>query len=362
MWNYLLDLALVAHPIIAYLSARYPKMGIQESKKQFFYLSFLAILALRYSVVAQAPVVNIDAAATEAPLVDVCQTHDQPNPIASLYPGNATGTLNGTVTLLPISLALARQLIPRQYRILEHAYRAMMPAFPADMYPAVLQAVHDHDVQAFGYKIPDFSVSRCRATCIYQILTPSQRTGIEFPFLDLLGDNTTSFKWAPSMLMSAENVIALSGAADYGTTVFPSAFDPPCDAYRAAASSNTTNPASGTTLLNGDSIDGGAAVRTSFAPASAELSTPFAFYKNVTNQPTFADGKTCDNMIRLFNTSLSTGANAIEAVQGDVTARMWPLEGEQAWAGVEGIRFSSAFIENNYLPCEMFRGYGGSAL
>jgi hypothetical protein len=27
---------------------------------------------------------------------------------------------------------------------------------------------------------------------------------------------------------------------------------------------------------------------------------------------------------------------------------------------VYGLRFDSAFIENNYLPCESFRGYSGS--
>jgi hypothetical protein len=164
MWNYLLDLALVCHPILAYLTTRYPKMGVDDSKKRFFYFSFLAILALRYSVTAQQQTANITAAAnlntTEpaAPIADLCPTHDQPNPIAHIYPNNATGVLNGTVSVLPIPLTLARQLIPPQYRILEHAYRALLPDFPADMYPAVLQAVHDHEVQAFGYKIADFSV------------------------------------------------------------------------------------------------------------------------------------------------------------------------------------------------------------
>jgi hypothetical protein len=93
---------------------------------------------------------------------DVClTTHDQPNPIASTYPTNATGTLNGTVAVIPISLELARSIIPTQYRILEHAYRSLLPSFPEGMYPIVLQAVHDHDVQAFGFHVPDFSVSRC---------------------------------------------------------------------------------------------------------------------------------------------------------------------------------------------------------
>jgi hypothetical protein len=168
MWNYLLDLALVCHPLLAYLSTKYPKMGITDSRKHFFYFSFLAILALRYSVIAQQQPLahittnhdlNLNTNATTTPIIEpICASQTQPNPIAQLYPNNATGVLNGTVSLLPIPLSLARQLIPAQYRILEHAYRAILPGFPRDMYPAVLQAVHDHEVQAFGYKIPDFSV------------------------------------------------------------------------------------------------------------------------------------------------------------------------------------------------------------
>lgn len=99
----------------------------------------------------------------------VCTSVDQPNPIASLYPNNATGVLNGTVAVLPISLHLARKLIPAQYGILEHAYRALLPGFPKGMYPAIVQSLHDHEVQAFGYKIEDFTVSifpRVHIACV----------------------------------------------------------------------------------------------------------------------------------------------------------------------------------------------------
>ena len=172
-WTALLDLALVCHPLLAYLATRYPKVGVDDSRKRIFYFSFLAILALRYAAATPPNPTTLSTMTTSStttttpntttpgapPAADVCPTHDQPNPIAHMYPNNATGVLNGTVSLLPIPLALARQLIPPQYRILEHAYRALLPAFPTDMYPAVLQAMHDHEVQAFGYKIADFSVS-----------------------------------------------------------------------------------------------------------------------------------------------------------------------------------------------------------
>jgi hypothetical protein len=154
-----LDLALLCHPLLAFFSVSRPKskystMAIQNSRLQYFLVSFLSILALRYASTSY-----FSASAAElVAKAETCQTLDQPNPIAAQYPNNATGVLNGTIAVLPISLDLARSLIPSQYRILEHAYRALLPDFPADMYPALVQAVHDHDVQAMGFKIPDFSV------------------------------------------------------------------------------------------------------------------------------------------------------------------------------------------------------------
>ncbi|KAF1850240.1 uncharacterized protein K460DRAFT_270494 [Cucurbitaria berberidis CBS 394.84] len=306
-------------------------MHARESKWQYFLFSFLSILAIRYASTSSYLAVPNEV------LADVCQTQDQPNPIASLYPMNATGTLNGTIAVIPISLQLARKLIPKQYGILEHAYRDLLPSFPEGMYPAVLQALHDHEVQAFGYQIPDFT-----------------RTGIEFPFVDLLGDNTTSFKWAPSLLMSAGHEIALKGAMDYGTNTFPASFEPSCDAYRAVPDAKQP----GTTSFSAKSADADAASITTLFSSIPELPYPLALFKNVTNQPTFADGKTCDNMIRLFNTSVTTTPNRIETVKGTVRAKIHPFDSEQEWRNVYGLRMDTAFIENNYLPCENFRGYG----
>lgn len=149
-----LDLALLCHPVLALLTIQRPKMQAQQSKWQYFLFSFLLLLGIRYA----------SSTPTESQVVHevargLCQSVDQPNPIASIYPNNATGTLNGTISVLPIPLDLARQLIPSQYKILEHAYRHLLPWFPEGMYPAILQAVHDHGVQASGFQIPDFSVS-----------------------------------------------------------------------------------------------------------------------------------------------------------------------------------------------------------
>lgn len=153
--NACLDLALLCHPVLALLTIQRSKMRVTESKPQYwqyFLVSFISILALRYASKSHAS--NPDQL-----VLDICHTQDQPNPIASSYPMNATGTLNGTIAILPIPLTLARKLIPSQHRILEHAYRHLLPDFAKDMYPAFVQALHDHEVQAFGYHIPDFSVS-----------------------------------------------------------------------------------------------------------------------------------------------------------------------------------------------------------
>ncbi|RMZ68749.1 isoflavone reductase family [Pyrenophora seminiperda CCB06] len=314
MINTCLDLALLCHP--------------------YFLFSFLVLLGIRYaSSTPTAPHVVQEVARDL-----LCQSQDQPNPIASVYPNNATGTLNGTISVLPISLELARELIPSKYKILEHAYRHLLPTFPEGMYPAILQAVHDHGVQASGFQIADFS-----------------RAGIEFPFLDLLGDNSTSFKWAPSLLMSADNAIALKGAADYGTNIFPATFEPSCDAYRAVPDAKEA----GTTFFSADSLNTSAAsITTEFSVTDEESLLPLSFFMNVTNQVMFADGKSCDNMIRLFNTSVTTSPNKIERVKGTVRAKILPFKEDQYWQDACGIRLDTSFIENNYLPCENFRGYG----
>ncbi|KAH7119717.1 hypothetical protein B0J11DRAFT_67115 [Dendryphion nanum] len=331
MINTYFDLALFCHPVLAFITIQHPKMQYKHSNLQYFVLSFLSLVVLRY-------LSNSYYSVPADVALESCSTYDQPNPIASLYPGNATGTLNGTIAIIPISLMLARQLIPPQYGILEHAYRALLPSFPAGMYPAIVEAVHDHEVQAFGYKVPDFS-----------------RTGVAFPFVDLLNDNHTSFKWAPSLLMSAGHDIGLKGAMDYGTNTFPAIFEPSCDAYKHVH--NSKKP--GTTYFSAKSQGPNTASLTTLFSSVEEEMFPLEFFKNFTNQPTFADGKTCDNMIRLFDTSVTTAPNRIEHVKGTVRIHMPPFAEAQEWTNAYGLRMDTAFIENNYLPCENFRGYSG---
>jgi len=73
-----------------------------------------------------------------------------------------SGTLNGTTLIVPIPLEEARALIPKEYTILENAYRSLLTSFPAGMYPLMVTVAVDHDLKlpAYNVTLGDFSVSR----------------------------------------------------------------------------------------------------------------------------------------------------------------------------------------------------------
>ncbi|KAK3936337.1 hypothetical protein QBC46DRAFT_321657 [Diplogelasinospora grovesii] len=271
-----------------------------------------------------------------------CITHDQPNPIASQYPDLPTGTLNSTTAIIPIPLASALAIIPSKWRILEGAYRSLLPNFPAGQYPVFLYAAHDHDIQipAFNFTLPDFS-----------------RTSFNFPFLDLLGDGYTSFTWTPSQLISADSA-ALAGAQGYGQVAYAASFDPPCDAYRAVPGgcgtyhkSVSTNSTSGSGHVFVELDD--------FQPITHGSPYTLKFYKNITNQPIFGNGALCDNMIRLFNTTLTKGVFEPRFVKGKVSANLPPMNRMQVMEGVYGLQADTPFIENTQVECATLQGYSG---
>lgn len=293
-----------------------------------------------------------------APTQGVCASHDHGNPLAELFPNNATGVLNATLAIIPISLEMARRLIPPQYGILERAYRSLLPNFPEGMYPVMVQAAHDHDIQLRTYDITleDFSVSFLvlRAP-LKLLLTSRQRVGFEFPFLDLTGDGYSSFRWAPAQLITATNDIALEGSRAYGTIVSPAEYEPLCDAYRSLPN--------GATFFKGSSLTSPEFIEVEMMrlPRSTLTPYPLELFKNITNQPTFANASSCDNMIRLFNTTMSAGAYAPAPVRGRVRANVFPLgDTEEEWMDVYGIQVATPFIENNYLDCRTMRGYSGT--
>jgi len=88
---------------------------------------------------------------------------------------------------------------------------------------------------------------------------------------------------------------------------------------------------------------------------------PLELFKNITNQPTFANATTCDNMIRLFNTSMSIGEHSPAPVRGKIRANAFPFPGEEKkWVDVYGVQIATPFIENNYLDCRTMKGYDGT--
>ncbi|KAI0835136.1 hypothetical protein F5Y06DRAFT_139584 [Hypoxylon sp. FL0890] len=247
-----------------------------------------------------------------------CISQDAPNELARKYPELVSGNLNGTTLIVPISLETARQVIPKEYGIVEKAYRELLPSFPAGMYPMMAQIVHDHDLQlpAYNATLADFS-----------------RASLEFPFIDIFGDGRSSFRWANTFLISAENRLAIEGAEGYGVTVHPSTFDPPCDAYKAESLDATYARAQGS---NGSFMTIETKTHREHVPYSLD------FMRNITNQPVFANAQNCDYFVRLFNTTLTEGA---VPVVGTVKANLEPFVQAQSWDGVYGWRMATPFLE-----------------
>ncbi|KAL1643952.1 hypothetical protein SLS58_004627 [Diplodia intermedia] len=273
-----------------------------------------------------------------------CRSESQPNPIPITGGENPTGTINGTLAILPIPLAEARRIIDEKYIIETAAYGSLLPYFPIDMYPALIQAVVDHDVRAKGLSIPDFT-----------------RISIEYPFLSIPEANTsTLFRYAPIQAISADNPIAIAGSVAYGTRVLPVNFDPPCDGYASMM------PASMLTHLDAKKEFGDKVFTTTFATAGgtgAENVNPYplSFFVNVTNQPSFVDPmKGCDRQVRLFDTVISQAPWKPVVVKGGVWAsgEVYPgdlvrdRDGEgRRWHGAWGVRVDTSFIEYNLIKC-----------
>ncbi|KAF9874889.1 hypothetical protein CkaCkLH20_07583 [Colletotrichum karsti] len=301
-----------------------------ESLSSWFNMP-LSTYLVQASIAALLVVFGVQMQTTAAQVtLPTCTNVDQPNPLWSQHPNNATGVLNVTMAIIPIPMTTARQMVP--FGILENNLRAVMPDFPAGMYPVVVQAGHDHDIRFQDFGIPDFS-----------------KAGFEFPFLDLLGDGTSNFRWAPEQLISASNPAAVTGSQAYGTEVHAATFGPECNAYGALPQ--------GGTYFNGSA--GGNYMSLEMQRASADQPIPYtlSMFDSIINQPIFANGSACDQQIRLFNTSLTQGAFEPVPVRGTVKSNLGPFRTDAAFPDAVGFQAATPFIENNYLPCDMFRGY-----
>lgn len=169
--------------------------------------------------------------------------------------------------------------------------------------------------------------------------------------MDLLGDGYSSFRWAPAQLITADHEIALQGSMAYGTKVSPAEFEPLCDAYQSLPG--------GATYFKARSMGEYAEVEVAKLSRSATSPYSIEMFKNITNQPTFANGSTCDNMVRLFDSSMSRGVYEPVFVKGRVGANIAPLEEAVEWSDVYGVQIATPFIENNYLDCWTMQGYTG---
>lgn len=248
----------------------------------------------------------------------------------------------------------------------------------------------------------------------------SQRAGLEFPFVDVLNDGHSAFRWAANMLITAGSP-AVGGSEAFGVKVHPAAFDPVCNAYRRPASSSGSAPGVSTfrawevaqSNTNSSSSSASSSPSAAAAPATGAArrcgagqdtepwkkaarslyfetrpSTPSTllsdiavvghvfpyplnFLVNITNQPVFATPSICDNYKRLFNTTLTTDpANAPVEVVGTVAGTLEPFgpasdaaNGEEGhvWPGVYGWRIANAFVEPP-VPgtCAALKGYAGT--
>lgn len=265
-----------------------------------------------------------------------CLTQTVPNPIYQEFPNNVTGVINTTIALIPIPYSRARAIIPSNYSILTDAYRSLLPFFPEELYPAIFEFEFDHDVRFANLSIPDFSHS-----------------SIYYPFIDLLGDHSTSFAWKPDTFLTADAEIAIAGTQEYGETVYPASFNPSCDAY---ASTSCGTSANGTTNATAYVITTWTSPQKGFY---AQI--PIAFFRNVTNQPSFGNGSLCDDQIRLFGPS-SSSEWGYRPVQGTVRIETPLLGKDMMFTDVMGIQVATPFIENNYLVCDTLSGYGGSVI
>src|ERR1700712_1705732 len=89
------------------------------------------------SVLTAAGLFCLSAAQNFNPESAECIPYSRPNPIASQFPANVTGTINSTLAILPIPQKLARSIIPAEYGILNNAWQDLLPHLPKDMYPAL---------------------------------------------------------------------------------------------------------------------------------------------------------------------------------------------------------------------------------
>jgi len=307
--------------------------------KQF---SFFAAALSAFSLINATPI-----SLEERQINSTVVSESAENPIGESFPGNITGTLNGTIIVVPIAYSLARTLIPEKFNILTKAYQEILSDLPKDQYPLIIRSQLDHDVGLNGTQlIPDF-----------------QTVHVSYPFVDLLGDGYSSFSFQEFLIMSADNPLAIAGVEAYTTKAVPSTFRPNLQAY-----AFTPHGKHGEIFYDAYAVNASKndcpIVTTKFTPQK-HMKWPMEIFVNVTNQPAFTDGDVgCDNQIFMYNTTISTGVNAPVPIKGDISVKAPFLrkDRDSKFHGVEGIKVDVAFLENNLVPCRDLKGYHGTGV
>lgn len=159
------------------------------------------------------------------------------------------------------------------------------------------------------------------------------------------------------MFLTSTNEVGINGSRAYGGEVYPATFEPACDAYAPITSSKD-----GSTTYSTNAASASLKAIFTLVNAQKQAQLPALFFKKVVNQPVFGDGKSCNSQLRIFNTSLSTGAYAPKAISANIRVTMPTIftqapRGEMFWDEAAGMQVDTPFIEQNLVSCEGFRGY-----
>ncbi|KAL8752294.1 MAG: hypothetical protein Q9199_005843 [Rusavskia elegans] len=208
-----------------------------------------------------------------------------------------------------LPLSYAQSLLPSRFAnsILTSAYTRFN--ISPTVYPLVVESVIDHDIRYNNFPVAaDFSSFR-----------------ITFPFIDLLGDGYSTFRYTGYIYLPPTNLLAINGSQGYGYTVLPGYFDPPDAPYKFASHNGrnrlfnvyeqTPSPPNHHHKSPPSKLIGS----THFRPSISQSPIPLSFYKNVTNQIMFGNNtRVCDRMMSFWNTSITTaggcgGRGAVES-------------------------------------------------
>ncbi|KAF4544451.1 Isoflavone reductase family protein [Lasiodiplodia theobromae] len=270
-----------------------------------------------------------------------CTPDSQPNPYADISTGSyTTGTKNGTLAVLLITLEEAQKVVGDMYTINRAAYRELIPAMPKDAYPLFLRAGIEHDIRLPNkVKLSDLT-----------------RVSIEYPFLSLpISRPYTFFRMVPTQLITASNEDEIGRTTSYGTEVIPATFDPPCNAYTYTRDGNAKDRK---VFLQGfkkddTSIQFDSKWETITSP-DGKMPWTLDFFVNITNQPSLSgQGVDCRSQKTNFTTDISNGQWKPVVVKGsvDVAGDLYNGGDGKKWDDVWGYQVDTAFAEVNHWKC-----------